>query len=111
MKRTDRQAPIATECNGCGDCCRKYPIFASKADAEREPRIRAEAFELPERAQGPHRAFEMHRLPAQEQCIFLNQAGRCAIYETRPDVCRNFMPSRKSCREARERIKKGKLGG
>jgi Fe-S-cluster containining protein len=92
------------DCNGCGACCRKYPLFASKADAEREPRIRAEAFELPERAQDEHRAYELHRLPFREMCIFLDRNKRCTIYATRPTMCRRFISGHKECQEARERI-------
>ena len=82
----------------------KYPIFASKADAEREPRIRAEAIELPERAQDEARAYELHRLPAKEACIFLGRNNLCAIYATRPTICRRFIPGHKECQEARDRI-------
>ena len=106
---------MTTGCNGCGACCRKYPLFASKADAEREPLIRKEVPELPERAQDESRAYELHRLPSQEACIFLDQNNRCMIYATRPTMCRSFIPSPKPCQEARERITgplndEGKIG-
>ncbi|MFO8026139.1 MAG: hypothetical protein R6U56_00565 [Opitutales bacterium] len=30
------------DCTQCGACCRCFPIFASAADAEKEPRILSE---------------------------------------------------------------------
>ena len=95
---------MVTGCIGCGACCRKYPLFASKADAEREPLIRKQAHELPERIQDKTRAYELHRLPSQEACTFFDRNNRCRIYATRPTMCRRFIPSRKACQEARERI-------
>jgi Fe-S-cluster containining protein len=95
---------MTTTCTGCGACCRKYPIFASKADAEREPRIRKDGFELPERAQGESRVYELHRLPSREACIFIDRNNRCMIYTTRPEVCRRFTPGLKACQGARDRI-------
>ena len=95
---------MTTGCNGCGACCRKYPLFASKADSEREPLIRKEVFELPERVQNESRAHELLRLPSQEAYIFFDRNNRCKICATRPTVCRSFIPSRKACQEARERI-------
>jgi Fe-S-cluster containining protein len=95
---------MTTGCNGCGACCRKYPLFASKADAEREPRIRKEALELPERVQDESRTYELHRLPSREECIFFDRNNRCMIYATRPAMCRRCIPSRKACQEARARL-------
>ena len=95
---------MTTDCIGCGACCRKYPLFASRADAEREPRIREEVFELPERAQNESHAYELHRLPSQESCVFLDGNNRCEIYATRPAMCRRFTPDLKACQAARERI-------
>jgi len=92
------------KCNGCGACCRKYPLFASRADAEREPRIKREAFELPPAAQSERYAYELHCLPDIERCIFLGEDNRCTIYETRPDVCRRFVPSAEACGMARARV-------
>lgn len=35
-------------CDGCGACCRTFPILVSIGDARREPRIVREARQLPE---------------------------------------------------------------
>lgn len=92
------------DCNICGACCRMYPLFASKADAAREPRIRLEAVELPESVQSEFRAYELHRLPLIESCIFIGDDNRCTIYATRPDICRGFVPSVEACDRARARL-------
>ena len=81
-----------------------YPLFASKADAEREPLIRKEGVELPERVQDESRTYELSRLPSREACVFSDQDKRCRIYATRPSMCRGFIPSPKACQTARERI-------
>ena len=34
------------DCTDCGACCQCYPIFASEADAEREPKILEEGIRV-----------------------------------------------------------------
>src|SRR5262249_33577149 len=49
VRLVPEQAVMADyECDGCGACCRTFPIFASSADAAREPRIAAEGRKLPQ---------------------------------------------------------------
>lgn len=91
------------ECDGCGACCRTFPIFACQADAEREPRIKTEAYELPAHLQNEDWAYKLHRLPFHERCVFLTEQNRCTIYPTRPTVCRDFDAGDKQCQEARAR--------
>lgn len=91
------------ECDGCGACCRTFSIFASRSDAEREPRIAGESLLLPEHVEGPGYAYRLFPLPFLEACCFLDDADRCEIYETRPEVCRAFDAGSEQCQDARSR--------
>ena len=92
-------------CDRCGACCRTFPIFASEADAAREPRIRDEALALEPWLVTEDRAYRLHPLPFHETCCFLGAGARCDIYATRPKVCRAFTPGEWQCRAARERLR------
>lgn len=91
-------------CDGCGACCRTFPVFASVADAIREPRISGETRALAEHLATSERTFQLFPLPFHESCCFLDGAARCTIYPTRPDVCRMFPAGGDQCQEARARI-------
>jgi Fe-S-cluster containining protein len=90
-------------CDGCGACCRTFPIFASAQDAGREPRVAAEGKELALHLRTPAYAFQLFPLPFHETCCFLDDSQRCVIYETRPNVCRQFAAGGDQCQEARRR--------
>jgi Fe-S-cluster containining protein len=98
------------ECDGCGACCRTFPIFASGADARREPRIAVEAIRLPGHLATPEWAYQLYPLPFLEACAFLDGECRCTIYAQRPDVCRAFTPGSAQCQEARSRQGLAPLG-
>jgi Fe-S-cluster containining protein len=89
------------ECDGCGACCAYYTIFASRQDAAREPRIAAETLELGGWLETAKWAYKLHPLPFHESCCFLDAGKRCTIYETRPDVCREFAAGAQPCQDAR----------
>jgi Fe-S-cluster containining protein len=91
------------ECDGCGACCRTFPIFASESDAEREPRVAAEGRRLPQQLAGDEWHYRLFPLPFLEACTFLDNDDRCSIYSTRPDVCRRFAAGSEQCHQARER--------
>jgi Fe-S-cluster containining protein len=91
------------ECDQCGACCRTFPIFASAADAVREPRIAVETRELPEHLATPVWRFQLFQLPFHKACVFLDGQNRCDIYRTRPDGCRVFEPGSDQCQQARRR--------
>jgi Fe-S-cluster containining protein len=88
------------ECDGCGVCCGAFPIFASKTDADREPRIAAETRLLPASLAQPGWSRQLFPLPFLETCGFL-EAKRCTIYATRPQVCRDFAAGGLQCQQAR----------
>jgi Fe-S-cluster containining protein len=94
----------AAECDGCGACCRTFPIFATREDAAREPRLAAESRPVrPPEAQAPAGAwaFQLYPLPFHSACCFLDAENRCGIYATRPQVCRDFPAGGDLCQQAR----------
>lgn len=92
------------ECDGCGACCRTFPIFASQSDAAREPRIAAESQHLPDHLSTPEWTYRLYPLPFLQACCFLDGENRCEIYPTRPDTCRSFAAGSDQCQEARNRL-------
>ncbi len=91
------------DCDGCGACCGTYPIFASAANAEREPRLRGESRELPDHLATPAWRFQLYPLPFHDGCCFLDGDRKCEIYATRPTACRAFAAGSDPCQEARRR--------
>ena len=91
------------ECDGCGACCGSIPIFASKMDADREPRLVAETRLLPPSLVQPGWSRQLFPLPFLETCGFLDGAKRCTIYATRPQVCQDFAAGGWHCQQARRR--------
>lgn len=89
------------ECDGCGACCETWRVLVAEEDAQREPRIRDEARELPENQRTPYWRFVLFPLPFHTSCAFLDGQKRCGIYETRPRVCREFEAGSERCQEAR----------
>ena len=103
MVNFDDLALLNYECDGCGACCRTFPIFASQVDASREPRIAAEGQCLPDHLSTPEWTFRLYPLPFLESCCFLDADNRCTVYATRPETCRAFAPGSDQCQEARAR--------
>ena len=91
------------ECDGCGACCRTFPIFASESDAAREPRVAAEGRRLPAQLAGGEWHYRLFPLPFLDACTFLDADDRCTIYDSRPDVCRRFAAGSEQCQQARQR--------
>jgi Fe-S-cluster containining protein len=89
------------ECDGCGACCRTWPVLVSDDDAEREPRIKDEGRALPQYLGTPYWRYRLFPLPFHERCCFLSEDQRCTVYETRPRVCREFEAGGERCQEAR----------
>jgi Fe-S-cluster containining protein len=107
--RAKKEVPVEFECDSCGACCRTFPIFAGAADAEREPRLRAEARQLPPWLATAEWTYQLFPLPFQQACCFLGADNRCTIYCTRPEVCRTFAAGSPQCQEARARQGLGPL--
>src|SRR5262245_35655051 len=91
------------QCDECGVCCKSFPIFASAADGEREPRVAAEGRRLPMQHETPRWTYRLYPLPFLSACPFAGGDNRCTIYATRPDVCREMPAGGWQCQEARRR--------
>lgn len=87
-------------CDGCGACCRTFPIFVTEEDVEREPRI---AEEGQRNTNSKKYSLTLFPLPFHEACCFLDGEQRCTIYETRPGICRELAAGSSQCQEARVR--------
>lgn len=90
-------------CDGCGACCRTYPVIVSEDDALHEPRIAVQGKQIP----GKEVTFTLTPVEGVLDCCFLDAANRCSIYDTRPKICRDFAAGNSQCQEAR--VKQGIL--
>lgn len=100
---------LCYECDGCGACCRTWPVLVGDDDAAREPRITVEGRELPAYTSTPYWRYRLFPLPFLEACCFLDASNRCGIYATRPGVCRRFEAGSERCQEARRLQELGPL--
>jgi len=91
------------DCMNCGACCRSFPVFASKSDGDREPRIKTEGQRIPEYLSDEARTFRLFPLPFHDECCFLKSDQLCSVYASRPNVCRCFEAGSAQCIEARRR--------
>lgn len=89
------------ECDGCGACCGCYMVLASRDDAVREPRIAEEGQRLAPWLETERWSYRLTQLPFHEACCFLDGDRLCSIYETRPQVCRDFAAGEEPCQLAR----------
>lgn len=82
-------------CDGCkGACCRGVAIQVGNMTVDQLAwmNTRGEAHMTP--------TGGMWRI--RSRCEHLSWRGRCRIYATRPEVCREFAPGSGRCRAARE---------
>ena len=83
-------------CDTCGGACCRF-VVVGIGDMTPDQRRWAEM-------RGPldfaHEGALLWRLPV--ACPNLTPAGRCGIYDTRPDVCRELAVDGALCRRARE---------
>lgn len=71
---------------GCDGCCR---VSLSVCDLEADA-LRAALGTLPEEERQRLRNHAAHaEVQGAERCVFLNEDGRCAVYDARPLVCRS----------------------
>ncbi len=93
-------------CRQCGNCCRAFWIEVSDDDLNREPRLKDRVIpinDVPPNVRGSVGGRgEQWVIPKTKgnQCPFLigeKNDTLCSIYDTRPDACRNFIPSAFLC--------------
>ena len=76
-------------------------MLVSEADAAREVRITVEGRRLSDHLATPYWRYQLFPLPFHEGCCFLGEGNACAVYATRPRVCREFEAGGERCQEAR----------
>ncbi len=92
-------------CERCGQCCHAFAITLSIEDMNREPRLWDVAVPIQYVRNPRTRAFMVKRghpwVIRKERrgapCPFLELRNVCWIYETRPQVCRDYPESGGSC--------------
>ncbi len=81
-------------CWECGNCCRiKGTVQLTDVDAERIAThlgLAAQAFTEQYTTLMPNRRGLQLRNGEGDACVFLKKDGACAIYEARPQQCRDF---------------------
>ena len=92
------------QCDRCGACCKTFPVFASRDDAEIEPLISLRGCLIAEWERSDERLYQIHPLPFNRACAFLSEKSLCEIYGTRPGTCRRFEAGSDQCAEARKRM-------
>lgn len=98
-----------SDCQQCGNCCRRLIIEIGCHDIVREPRLAAVA--RPFRDTGGPCGFDddgealhddlCHSLTRVGGCPMLGADNRCTIYPTRPNVCVGFQAGGAQCRMVR----------
>jgi Fe-S-cluster containining protein len=80
-------------CQGCGACCRNqpYPPFMWDADDSPPPDL---GLVLTASILANDRADD-------EPCLWLGPDGRCAHYDDRPEICREFELGGEDCLRVR----------
>jgi Fe-S-cluster containining protein len=95
-------------CKKCAQCCKNFP-YVKLAKNEIDSLERATALPFDEFTYQKDKALEEYFLQFKENgdCFFLSEENGsylCAVYETRPRICRNYpsMPAQKeSCSKNR----------
>jgi Fe-S-cluster containining protein len=103
---------IATDrCRKCAQCCRNYPfVELSESEIvllEEATGLRSDVFTNRKR-----KTIEEYFLKFRENgyCYFLNEKNdtyTCRVYESRPDICRNFPSTiiqKKACHDYLEKL-------
>ena len=81
-------------CDSCGECCKFVSIPLAEI-----PGLLPDLDRPWLEARGKVYADGTWRIPS--RCRHLTDAGRCAIYLTRPDSCHDYEVDGASCRRAR----------
>lgn len=91
-------------CKNCGACCRGFAIELTHRDIEREPRLKKYAVaqeNIKENKKKRLKPTPFAMLLKNGRCQFLTNQSKCSIHPTRPDTCRNYLPSFFVCHVSR----------
>lgn len=86
---------VRFQCTACGDCCKNHGegfqyVFSTRAERRAIAQrlgmtLRNFEAEFTERVMGA-----LSFVSKGDACVFLNEQGRCSVYEVRPKQCRTF---------------------
>jgi hypothetical protein len=91
---------VALSCFSCGACCTKNEVVVDERDMQRLERARRTDLLAPGLVRR-RRGTVTLRLTKSGACHHLGQDNRCAIYEVRPGMCREFPVGSECCLSAR----------
>lgn len=91
-------------CKKCGKCCKNYPFVKLTKNEinllEQTTKLHFEVFTNP-----MGKEVEEYFLQFQKNgsCFFLNENNgdySCSVYETRPELCKNYPPNAGPCKRS-----------
>ena len=87
------------ECVKCGSCCKCFRIVLSLADVNKEPRLQKVMIPIYKILGKTRRYMAEKKLPfaLPKPCPFLLSNNECSIYETRPQMCRDYPQGDSKC--------------
>lgn len=93
-------------CNKCGKCCSIYKLLLTQDDLDREPKLIASSCAIDQSVQERFNIDKKYRriintIESSQQCHFYAEGIGCSIYESRPEMCRNYIPTLNNCIKAR----------
>ncbi len=93
-------------CKQCGKCCHKFSITLTIEDMNREPRLWQVVIPIQRVGNPKTRAYMAEKKhpwviggkPNRgDPCPFLTAENLCGIYETRPQICRDYPQKGTKC--------------
>ncbi len=109
---TVRRKPPAKQnepqCARCGTCCRTLFVFVTPEDIAREPKLRIATTRLknlPEEQATFGKYSNKYLLAAgwAIPCPMLDSDNLCTIYQTRPNICRQWEAENSECQRLRQK--------
>lgn len=99
LRANDMARLGCNDCRGCCECCR-----------DRAERITLDKWDMDRLKEGLHMSFDdmlanglieitlvnnvllpvLGKKPGKDECVFLNDEGRCVVHAVRPGICRMF---------------------
>jgi len=92
-------AILPDSCLGCRGCCTNSGVNVFDTD---DNRITVEMTVTTITPNG--RVFRWMKHKENKECIALNEAGQCSIYEYRPQVCKDFERGCTECLDSLDRL-------
>ena len=93
-------------CQRCGKCCSAYIVLLTQEDLDREPKLFTVSSNIKlsgQEIRNPDGKYcrETNTTEGNRTCPLYKEDVGCTIYDTRPDVCRNYRASFYNCLHGR----------